>query len=82
MKRRLFGLSFLLFVLDCRSTKLFLLFSGHLPAQFSNWLFLAFLKFPIQLACFIDVLADSSLPIVQLNYYELIQTKLRNFARR
>ena len=37
MKRRVFfGLSFLLFLLDCRSTNLLRLFSGNLPAMFKN----------------------------------------------
>ena len=35
MKRRIFfGLYFLLFFLDCRSTNLLRLFSGNLPAMF------------------------------------------------
>ena len=33
-KTKFFGLSFLLFFLDCRSTNLLRLFSGNLPAMF------------------------------------------------
>ena len=36
-KTNFFGLSFLLFSLDCRSTNLLRLFSGNLPAMFEKF---------------------------------------------